>query len=127
MLELQLDTENLKTIKDHQYYLFPSPPTHTNQKDGPTDYEDEKILKTYLGRGSNRSARLHPDALIPANALMSALLDYGDEINDWSLRSVIVQNGYRPDDESQGRNYLRIINQTITHGLAPFSRTVSKG
>jgi hypothetical protein len=118
--ELQLDTKNLKKIKDHQYYLFLLPVTHTNQKDRPTEYADEKILKTYLGSGSNRSARLHPDVLTPANTLMSALLEYGDEINDWSLQSAIIQNGYRPDDESQGRNYLRIINQTIANNSKIF-------
>lgn len=115
MYELQLDPKNLKTIKGHQYYLFPLPVTHKNQEDRPTEYADEKILETYLGRGSNRSARLHPDVLTPANTFMSALLDYGDEINDWSLQSAVIQNGYRPDDESQGRNYLRIINQTIAN------------
>jgi hypothetical protein len=115
MYELQLDAKNLKSIRDHQYYLFPLPATHTNQIDRPTEYADEKVLQTYMGQGSNRSARLHPDVLTPTNALMSALLEYGDEINDWSLKSAVVQNGYRPDDESQGRNYLRIINQTIAN------------
>jgi hypothetical protein len=115
MLDLDLDTKNVKKIKDHQYYLFPSPATHTNQEDRPTEYVDEKILKPYLGRGNNRSARLHPDVLTPANALMAALLDYGDAISDWSLQSTVIQNGYRPDDESQGRTYLRIINQTIAN------------
>jgi hypothetical protein len=111
MLELEPDTKNLKKIKDHQYYLFPSPATHTNQENRPTEYADEKTLKTYLGRGSNRAALLHPDVLTPANALMAALLDYGDT----SLQSAVIQNGYRPDDESEGRTYLRIINQTIAN------------
>jgi hypothetical protein len=115
MLELEPDTKNLKKIKDHQYYVFPSPATHTNQENRPTEYADEKTLKTYLGRGSNRAALLHPDVLTPANALMAALLDYGDTISDWSLQSAVIQNGYRPDDESQGRTYLRIINQTIAN------------
>ena len=115
MLELELDTKSVKKIKDHQYYLFPSPATHTNQEDRPTEYADETTLKPYLGRGNNRSARLHPDVLTPANALMSALLEYGDAISDWSLQSTVIQNGYRPDDESQGRTYLRIINQTIAN------------
>jgi hypothetical protein len=122
MYELQLDTKNLKTIKDHQYYLFPLPATHTNQKDRPTQYADEKILKTYMGKGSNRSARLHPDVLTPANALMSALLEYGNKINDWSLKSAVIQNDYRPDDESQGREYLRIINQTIADNPKIFGK-----
>jgi len=113
MLELELDSKNLKTINGHQYYLFQLPATHKNQKYRPTQYVNEKILKTYMGKGSNRTARLHPDVLAPANALMSALLEYGDKINDWSIRSAVIQNGYRPDDESQGRNYLRIINETI--------------
>ena len=120
MLELQLDPASVKTINDHQYYLFASPPTHTNQKDRPTDYADEKVLKTYTGKGSNGSARLHPDALTPANTLMSALLEYGDKIKDWSIQSAVIQNGYRPDDESQGRNYLRIINLTIAQNAKIF-------
>jgi len=52
--KLQIDPKNLKIIKDHQYYLFLLPVTHTNQKDRPTEYADEKILETYLGCGSNR-------------------------------------------------------------------------
>ena len=120
MLELQLDPNSVKTIGDNQYYLFPSPPTHTNQKDRPTAYADEKLLKTYTGKGSNGSALLHPDALTPANTLMSALLEYGDKIKDWSIQSAVIQNGYRPDDESQGRNYLRIINLTIAQNAKIF-------
>ena len=111
MLELELDPKTLRRVKDHQFYLFPLPVTHTNQANRPTEYADENVLETYAGRGSNGSARLHPDVLTPANCLMTALLDYGDEIEDWSMQSAVIQNGYRPDDESQGRNYLRIINR----------------
>jgi hypothetical protein len=114
MPELQLDPKNLKTVKDHQYYLFPTPATHTNQTDRPTEYADEKVLKTYAGRGNNNSARLHPDVLTAANTMMCALLDYGDQINDWSMKSAVIQSGYRPDDASQGATYLRIIKRTIT-------------
>jgi hypothetical protein len=123
MLELELDPKTLKKVKEHQFYLFPLPATHTNQTNRPTEYADEKVLKTYAGRGSNRSAKLHPDVLTPANALMAAMLDYGDEIEDWSMQSAVIQNGYRPDDESQGRNYLRIINQTIAGNPKIFGNT----
>lgn len=127
MLELNLDMKNVKTIKDHQYYLFPLPATHKNQKDRPTKYADEKILKTYMGKGSNHLARLHPDVLTPANMLMSAMLEYGAKINDWSLRSAVIQSGYRPDDPSQGRNYLRIINMTIAHNPKIFGNVKFPG
>lgn len=113
MFELDLKTAELKTLKDHQYHVFPLPPAHTNYTDRPTKYADEKVLKPYLGRGSNHSALLHPDVLKPADLLMTALLDYGNKIKDWSLQSAVLQSGYRPDDESQGRNYLRIIHRTI--------------
>jgi hypothetical protein len=130
MFELELDPNNVKTINGHQYYLFPLPATHKNQKDRPSAYADEKILKTYMGAGSNRAARLHPDVLAPADTLMSALLEYGDKIKDWSIQSAVIQNGYRPDDESQGRNYLRIINETIAKypkifGSAKFPATLN--
>lgn len=120
MLELELDPKTLKKVKDHQFYLFPSPATHTNQTNRPTEYADEEVLTTYAGRGSNGRAKLHPDVLTPANALMAALLDYGDEIEDWSMQSAVIQSGYRPDDESQGQNYLRIINQTIARNPTIF-------
>jgi len=123
MLELELDPKTLKRVKDHQFYLFPLPATHTNQTNRPTEYADENVLETYAGRGSNGSARLHPDVLTPANCLMAALLDYGDEIEDWSMQSAVIQNGYRPDDESQGRNYLRIINQMIARNPTIFGNT----
>jgi hypothetical protein len=120
MPELQLDPKSIKTVKDHQYYLFPSPPTHTNQTDRPTEYADEGVLKTYAGRGSNGSARLHPDVLTAANTLMCAVLDYGEQINDWSMKSAVIQSGYRADDASQGANYLRIIKRTIAQNSTIF-------
>jgi hypothetical protein len=58
MLDLDHDTKNVKKIKDHQYYLFPSPATHTNQEDRPSEYTDEKILKPYLGQETT-ARRLH--------------------------------------------------------------------
>ncbi len=65
-------------------------------------------------------AKLLPDVLTDANSLMSALLEYGKTINDWSMRSAVIQNGYRPDDESQGRTYLRIIKDTIANNSKIF-------
>ena len=123
MLELQLDTAELKTVNGHRYYVFPTPPTHTNQENRPTEYADEGALKPYLGRGSNNVAKLHPDVLTPAGVFMAALLDYGESIDDWSIRSAIIQNGYRPDDPGQGANYLRIIKQTITRNPKVFGTT----
>jgi hypothetical protein len=67
----------------------------------------------YKGAGTNNSAQLLPDVHDAANTLMSALIQYGEQIDDWSMRSAIIQNGYRPDDASQGREYLRIIKKII--------------
>lgn len=114
MLELQIDKAELKTVNGHRYYIFPSPPTHSNQNNRPLEYADEKVLKTYLGKGSNKLAKLHPDVLTPANALMTALLEYGDKIDDWSIRSAVIKNGYRADDAFQGANYLRIIKLVMS-------------
>ena len=123
MFELQLTTAELKTIGDHQYYVFPAPPHHTNQTDRPTVYADVKVLKTYVGKGSNSAALLHPDVMMPANTLMSALIDYGTKINDWSMKSAYIHNGYRPDDATQGYHYLRIIKSTIAGNPKIFGTT----
>ena len=45
---------------------------------------------------------------------MSALLDYGDTINDWSIKSALIQSGYRADDASRRSQLTCIIKQTIT-------------
>ena len=100
MLELQLKAAAKKQVKGHQYYVFPSPATHSNYAGRPTKYPDQKILKTYTGKGSNGQAKLHPDVLAPADLLMTALLQYGEYIDDWSIRSAVIQNGWRPDDAS---------------------------
>jgi hypothetical protein len=120
MLELQLDKAELKTVNDHRYYVFPTPPAHKNQDNRPTEYADEKVLKTYLGKGNNNLAKLHQDVLTPAGVFMTALLEYGEKIDDWSLRSAVIQSGYRPDDPSHGANYLRIIKTTITRNPKTF-------
>jgi hypothetical protein len=114
MFDLPIDKAKIKTVKGHQYYVFfPTPPTHTNQINRPPQYADPKLLTTYKGRGSNGAAKLLPEVHDAANALMGALIRYGEKINDWSMRSAVIQSGYRPDDASQGRNYLRIIKATI--------------
>ena len=114
MFDLPLDQATVKTVRGHQYYVFPAPVTHTNQTNRPPTYANPDLLTTYKGAGSNGQAKLLPgDVHSAANAMMSTLLRYGERINDWSMRSAIVQNGYRPDDASQGWNYLRIIRLTI--------------
>jgi len=120
MHELPLDKATVKTIKGHKYYVFPSPPTHRNyvNRPNPTKFVDKGILQNYVGKGSNGSAKLHPDVIAPANLFMSALIEYGEYIDDWSMRSAVIQNGYRPSDESQGREFLRIIKQTIAGNTA---------
>ena len=54
MYELPLEKAQIKTIKDHQYYVFPAPTPHTNQTDRPTVYANVKALKTYAGKGQQR-------------------------------------------------------------------------
>lgn len=120
MFELPLGQAALKTVHGHQYYVFPAQPGHKNQVNRPPKYADPKLLTLYAGKGSNRQAKLLPEVHAAANALMAALLHYGEKINDWSMRSAVIQNGYRPDDESQGRNYLRIIKLTIKEKPAIF-------
>jgi hypothetical protein len=114
MFDLPLDKAKIKTVRGHQYYVFPAPLTHTNQTNRPPTYANPDLLTTYKGAGANGTAKLLPgDVQSAANAMMSALRSYGEQINDWSMRSAVIQNGYRPDDASQGRNYLRIIKQII--------------
>jgi hypothetical protein len=48
-----------------------------------------------------------------ANALMTALRRVGDRINDWSMKSAVIQNGFRADNASEGARYLNIIKLTI--------------
>ena len=113
MFELQLDRATIKTVRGHQYYVFPTPATHANQRNRPPTYANPDLCTPYAGTGSNGLAKLLPAVHAAANALMTALRRYGVRINDWSMRSAIIQNGYRPDDASQGSNYLRIMKQII--------------
>lgn len=113
MLELDLKKAELKTINGHRYYVFPMPPTHENSINRPVKNADEKVLKVYTGKGTNKKEKLHPNVLDAANLLMTAFLEYGAVIDDYSMTSAIVASGYRPDDANQGANYLRIIKQQI--------------
>jgi hypothetical protein len=115
MFDLPLEKATLKTVKGHRYYVFsPTPHTHKNQKDRPPKYADEHKLTIYKAKGTNNSARLLPEVHSAANALMTAMIRYGEKINDWSMRSAVIQSGYRPDDASQGASYLRIIKVIIS-------------
>ena len=114
MFDLPLDKATITTVGAHQFYIFPKPLTHSNQTNRPPTYADPDLLTTYTGTGSNGSAKLLPgEVQSAANAMMSALRRAGDRINDWSMKSAVIQNGFRPDDASQGATYLRIIKQTI--------------
>ena len=114
MFDLPLDKATTKTVGSHQFYIFPKPLTRKNQRDRPRKYANPKLLKRYEGAGSNGSAKLLPgDVHSAANAMMTALQRVGDRINDWSMKSAVIQSGFRPDDASQGSTYLRIIKQTI--------------
>ncbi len=123
MLELPLKTAKIQKVKDHQYYIFPMPAPHTNYDNRPNptvfvDGNDTNIVKPYTGKGSNGKATMHRDVLGPANLFMTALLEYGEYINDWSMLSCVIQNGFRPSDASQGSQYLDIIKRTIATNAA---------
>ena len=114
MFDLPLKNARTQTVGTHQFYIFPKPLTHTNQRDRPPTYADPDLLTRYTGTGSNGSAKLLPGEVhTAANAMMSTLRRVGDRINDWSMKSAVIQSGFRPDDASQGANYLRIIRLTI--------------
>jgi len=114
MFDLSLNQATITTVGTHQFHIFPKPPTHTNQRDRPPTYADPGVVTRYEGTGSNGSAKLLPGKVhAAAHAMMSALRRVGDRINDWSMKSAVIQSGFRPDDASQGATYLRIIKQTI--------------
>ncbi|MFO1312970.1 MAG: hypothetical protein U1F41_12995 [Burkholderiales bacterium] len=114
MFDLPLDKATVRRVGGHQYYIFPKPATHTNATNRPPTYANPALLTRYNGAGSNGQALLLPgEVQSAANAMMSTLRRYGDRIDDWSMKSAVIQNGYRPDNASQGANYLRIIKQTI--------------
>ena len=114
MLTLQKEKATVHKFGDRTYYVFPAPAPHTNYVNRPKKYADEKALTAYAGRGSNGRARLLPEVHGAVNNLMSALLDYGNQLGDQSLKSAVVQNGWRPaDDPSQGVSYLANIKMVM--------------
>jgi len=122
MLRLQKDKATIHTFGNRTYYVFPAPPTHTNYLNRPTRYADEGATKPYAGRGANGSAKLLPEVHSAVHDLMTALVDYGDELGDHSIQSAVVQNGWRPpDDPSQGVNYLANIKMVINNPQFGFS------
>jgi len=122
MLRLQKDKATIHTFGNRTYYVFPAPPPHSNYVNRPTKYADEKALKIYTGRGANGSARLLPEVHSAVNDLMTALLDYGNELGDHSMQSAVVQNGWRqPDDPSQGVHYLANIKMVLNNRQFGFS------
>ena len=122
MLRLQKEKATIHKFGDRTYYVFPAPPPHTNYLNRPTKYAEESALRAYTGRGTNRSARLLPEVHPAVHDLMTALLDYGDELGDHSIQSAVVQNGWRPpDDPSQGVNYLANIKMVINNRQFGFS------
>jgi hypothetical protein len=122
VLTLQKEKAKIHRFGDRTYYVFPAPPTHTNYVNRPTKYAEESATRAYAGRGSNRSAKLLPEVHPAVHDLMTALLDYGDELGDHSIQSAVVQNGWRPpDDPSQGVNYLANIKMVINNAQLGFS------
>ncbi len=122
MYELDLDynnkNEKLRTVDHHfgdrQYIVFPAPRTHDNYVNRPQKYTKPDVPKTYTGRGSNGKAKILEEIHGPANALMSAILDYGKILGDNSMISAVIGNGYRePDEAQQGVNYLKNIEMVI--------------
>ena len=106
MFTLELEKAVLRQVNGRRYYVFPSPPRRFNQVNRPVKYVDAKDCTLYKGQGDNNSAKLHPDVHTPANQMMTALLDYGKSINDHSILSAQIQEGYRADDINAGANYL---------------------
>src|SRR5690242_21552714 len=101
MFDLPLDKATIQTVGPHQFYIFPKPLTHTNQRDRPPTYADADRLTRYAGTGSNGSAKLLPGEVhSAANAMMTALRRVGDRINDWSMKSAVIQSGFRDADAS---------------------------
>jgi hypothetical protein len=126
MPELTIDDKTpKKSVGDHQYYLFPLPHTHENMVNRPTVYTTKDLVTPYQSRGSKGqpcngkkgmggNAKLLPEVHAAANTLMCALLDYGDKINDWSMKSAYIHNGFREDDDTQGRMYLHTIQKAMS-------------
>jgi hypothetical protein len=122
VLTLQKERATIHKFGDRTYYVFPAPPPHANYVNRPTKYAEESALRAYAGRGTNRSAKLLPEVHPAVHGLMTALLDYGDELGDHSIQSAVVQNGWRPpDDPSQGVNYLANIKMVINNSQFGFS------
>src|ERR1700744_200288 len=101
-------------VNSHQYYLFDAPHTHENYDNRPTDYA-KAGMDTYKAQGYNPKSpsTLLTSVFTEVNALMTAINDYGKQIQDWSMLSAYVQNGWRPDDESQGIAYRKNIEAVI--------------
>ena len=103
LFDLSMAKATIKTVKGHQYYVFPTaPPLMRIRMPVPRHMLHSNLLTTYNGKGSNASAKLIPEVHDAANAMMTALIRYGEKINDWSMRNAVIQSGYRPDDASQG-------------------------
>ncbi len=113
MLELPITRAKKKSIRGRQYYIFPLSSGHTNYRQRPNQIADPRALTVYKGKGSNNKEVLLPAVLGPAHALLTAMIAYGEKINDWSLKSAVVQSGYRPDDDSAGKAYLRGLKRII--------------
>jgi hypothetical protein len=113
MFTLELEKAVLREVSGRRYYVFPSPPRRTNQNNRPVKYVEAKDCTLYKGQGNNDSATLHPNVHTPTNAMMTALLDYGRAINDHSILSARIQEGYRSDDIKAGGAYLVNILATV--------------
>jgi hypothetical protein len=123
MLRLQTEKATIHKFGNRTYYVFPAPAPHTNYVNRPKTYPNETAPKIYRGRGSNGSARLLEEVHSQVNDLMTALLDYGNDIGDRSIQSAVVQNGWRPpDDPSQGVHYLDNIKMVMNNRQFGFSK-----
>ena len=54
MFDLPLNQATIKTVGTHQFYLFPKPPTHTNQRERPPTYANPDLLTRYEGMACTR-------------------------------------------------------------------------
>ncbi|HEY3743837.1 MAG TPA: hypothetical protein VGL53_28525 [Bryobacteraceae bacterium] len=111
-----------KADKAHTYYVWETPKSHENYTNRPLQYTTLDPTTFYTGRGSKGTARLLPEVHAPANLLMSALLDYGDELGDWGIQNAFIQNGWRePDTVEQGVHYLENIMMVLNNPQFGFS------
>lgn len=113
--QYEVDTKDAEqfTTTAGNFYRFPRPATHRNTRNRPQFIHSASVMETYSGAGSNGAAKVHPAVSTPLGSLMSALRAEGDRINDESMKQAVVDNGFRPSAESEGKAYLAALKKTM--------------